>query len=330
MALLKFLARTPLRSLTLPMGIFKLIWQRRSIRFFKIMDIEKIVIEDMENMSIFRWFGLFMLHPNMSRNSNTTEISFTYKPQETLSLRGFILLLAWLDLGFSHIKRLSINVSNWESLLPVLQSREGWRFSMHLLEELIVGGQKAKLIHIWQVNNKVYKLSKLANQTNLGNIVYLIPLANYGNWVCRDIEHSLDAARMSLLNNEQEREEFVCPVCLNSEHDWGVENKAPVVGMFVCGHVLCFECVSTMIKLDPRLNECSGIRCTICPLCKMVITPQTVAFLRQKPKERIGFVGAPIDAQLLTNYYIKKYVLIGLEYRGYLGATRLLSCPDKE
>ncbi|OAG29386.1 hypothetical protein NEDG_00519 [Nematocida displodere] len=317
-ALLDFLGDGSMASLTLSMEIFTIIWTDHKYGFGTSLDLVSLYIEDIDEPAVYNMLGHYSTTSNTMCNLAIRKLTFSFKPAATLTPIGLESLLVWTDLGFTHIKKIFVNVSNWEDLLPQLQAKKHWGFSMQLLEELKIGEREANLTHAWKENGLVHLLPEITRTPGGGQTICLIPLASYKDWASGEIFPQLTATAAKILpkhKHGQGDEPFSCPICQTAEDEWEVENKAPRVGLLVCGHGVCFECLASLLKLKCNKGPLVVFPVT-CPVCRVDITPGTIAFLTQKPEQKRYFVGLPISKYQLKNYLVKRYLLMGFESVG--------------
>ncbi|OAG30136.1 hypothetical protein NEDG_01719 [Nematocida displodere] len=314
-----FLVSTFIKSFTLPMCIFNILWNSQDIEGFPIFAIATIIIEDMENEKIDS--PLQYYESSAFYNTFTATVVLNFRPTARLTATDLDYLLTWVGLGFICIRKVVINAPNWEALQASAQAKSQWSFSMPLLEELRIGEKQAKLTYAWKEPAEAHTLPELTENTRNPenpenpNTIYFIPLAKYTDWVSGKMFADLTPTAAKLLpKNRQERDPtFRCPVCLCTEQDLRLENKAPGVDLLACGHMLCFECLSTMVGLEPCPGGTASLCTMVCPLCRMDVTPSIFAGAIQKPEERIRVVNIPINKYMLTNCLVKKYLAVEFE-----------------
>ncbi|OAG32589.1 hypothetical protein NEDG_02171 [Nematocida displodere] len=309
---INFLVVPPLVSLTLPMSIFKLIWESPDPTHFQRLRPKTLIIEEIENREI----DLILWPDRIDSlwNACTTELVLTFSQEIGLTTENFEDLLKWAGSRFTHIKKVFVNTANWKALLPQVEAKVGWDFSMDLLEELKLGGQDAVLTFTWEHKAGLATQPELtrAHVPEAANCIYILPVSEYGNWANGTIVPRLTQTAATILprNETGDTSSFTCSICYTGEEEWVVENKAPAICQTICQHALCFECLATLLVVSPVDGDGVALPAVECPTCRGNITPTIVAALVQNTPNQMCLVGVEIDRHLLQNYLVKKYLSI--------------------
>ncbi|OAG31450.1 hypothetical protein NEDG_02259 [Nematocida displodere] len=306
-----FMAVVPIRHLTLPMSIFKLIWNDMEYSLFRRMNAWFLYIEDIEDPEIdtnlqFYTYDTFY-------NPKTFELALSFKPTANLTATGVNQLLEWVGLGFIHVENIDIYPNTAKSLLPTIQAKKDWTFVADRLKSLRVEGREAKLTHTWKEDKRVAELPDLTQPPYNERMIYFIPITSYKDWASGKLCDSLTppAARILPKNNYDQAASFRCPVCLVEENDWEKEREASLVCMFECGHCVCAVCLDKLFGAPEHTTNPYYVKC---PLCRVDATPKSVALLTKKTNKKMRLIGTTIASYNLRKYYVKQY--LSMEFEG--------------